>query len=152
MPWTDEMVESLKKMWDEGISTGEIGRRLGVSKNSIVGKVHRLQLTARPSPIKRKDGSTPTKAKSAPKEKKQTTNTSAPKAKQAPAPKTEAKPTPAPKEEVVAKPAPKPTQEKVIPVKPAVKEKEAKIISRAILSSDLDGNALDEYLSNSKSP
>lgn len=54
MPWTDEMVESLKKMWDEGISTGEIGKRLGVSKNSIVGKVHRLQLTARPSPIKRK--------------------------------------------------------------------------------------------------
>ena len=57
MPWTDEMVESLKKMWDEGLSTGEIGKRLGVSKNSIVGKVHRLQLIARPSPIKKKDAS-----------------------------------------------------------------------------------------------
>ena len=67
MPWTDEMVETLKKMWNEGLSTGEIGKRLGVSKNSIVGKVHRLQLTARPSPIKKKNSeeavSTPPKVK-----------------------------------------------------------------------------------------
>jgi len=69
MPWTDEMVESLKKMWDEGLSTGEIGRRLGVSKNSIVGKVHRLQLVARPSPIKRKDGTPVTRSKSPDKDK-----------------------------------------------------------------------------------
>lgn len=55
MGWTDQMVEDLKKMWDEGLTTGEIGKRLGVSKNSIVGKVHRLQLVARPSPIKKKD-------------------------------------------------------------------------------------------------
>lgn len=57
MAWTDQMVEDLKKMWDEGLTTGEIGKRLGVSKNSIVGKVHRLQLIARPSPIKKKDDS-----------------------------------------------------------------------------------------------
>ena len=63
MPWTDEMVESLKKMWEEGLSTGEIGRRLGVSKNSIVGKVHRLQLVARPSPIKKKDDNSSPSAK-----------------------------------------------------------------------------------------
>lgn len=55
MAWTEQMVEDLKKMWDEGLTTGEIGKRLGVSKNSIVGKVHRLQLVARPSPIKKKD-------------------------------------------------------------------------------------------------
>lgn len=73
MPWTDEMVESLKKMWDEGLSTGEIGRRLGVSKNSIVGKVHRLQLVARPSPIKKKDGTPVIKTKSQTKEKNKTT-------------------------------------------------------------------------------
>ena len=54
MLWTDEMVEKLKKMWDEGITTGEIGKRLNVSKNSIVGKVHRLDLSSRPSPIKKK--------------------------------------------------------------------------------------------------
>ena len=49
------MVEDLKIMWKQGLTTGEIGKRLGVSKNSIVGKVHRLQLDARPSPIKKKD-------------------------------------------------------------------------------------------------
>ncbi len=54
MAWTDQMVEDLKKMWKEGLTTGEIGRRLGVSKNSIVGKVHRLGLSGRPSPIKKK--------------------------------------------------------------------------------------------------
>ncbi len=55
MAWTDEMVEQLKKMWQEGLTTGEIGKRLNVSKNSIVGKVHRLGLSGRPSPIKKKE-------------------------------------------------------------------------------------------------
>ena len=55
MAWTDKMVEDLKVMWKQGLTTGEIGRRLNVSKNSVIGKVHRLQLDARPSPIKRKD-------------------------------------------------------------------------------------------------
>ena len=50
MAWTEQMVEDLKKMWHEGLTTGEIGKRLGVSKNSIVGKVHRLQLSGRTSP------------------------------------------------------------------------------------------------------
>lgn len=55
MAWTDEMVDQLRAMWKEGLTTGEIGKRLGVSKNSIVGKVHRLGLSGRPSPIKKKD-------------------------------------------------------------------------------------------------
>lgn len=55
MAWTDEMVEDLKKMWKKGLTTNEIAKNLGVSKNSIVGKVHRLNLTARPSPIKKKE-------------------------------------------------------------------------------------------------
>ncbi len=58
MAWTEKMVEDLKIMWKQGLTTGEIGKRLGVSKNSIVGKVHRLQLDARPSPIKKKDEKT----------------------------------------------------------------------------------------------
>lgn len=57
MAWTEQMIEDLKRMWDEGLTTGEIGKRLGVTKNSIIGKVHRLQLTARPSPIKKKENS-----------------------------------------------------------------------------------------------
>lgn len=54
MAWTEEMVEQLRQMWIEGLTANEIAKRLGVSKNSIVGKVHRLCLKARPSPIKRK--------------------------------------------------------------------------------------------------
>ena len=93
MAWTDEMVKDLKKMWKDGLTTGEIGRRLGVSKNSVVGKVHRLQLDGRPSPIKKKSDSTP-------KPVKQTIAQTPPKAEK-----------PAPKPEPVAKtiePAPKP--------------------------------------------
>jgi len=51
--WNEEMVAQLSKLWDEGLSTGEIGKRLGVSKNAVVGKAHRLGLNSRPSPIKR---------------------------------------------------------------------------------------------------
>lgn len=51
--WTDERVEELKRLWGEGLTTGEIGKTLGVSKNAVVGKAHRLGLKARPSPIKR---------------------------------------------------------------------------------------------------
>ena len=58
MAWTEKMVEDLRIMWKQGLTTGEIGKRLGVSKNSIVGKVHRLQLDARPSPIKKKGDQT----------------------------------------------------------------------------------------------
>lgn len=67
MAWTEKMVEDLKVFWKQGLTTGEIGKRLGVSKNSIVGKVHRLQLDARPSPIKKKDEIAEEKAPAKPK-------------------------------------------------------------------------------------
>ena len=53
MDWTDAVILSLRALWDEGLSTAEIGRRLGVTKNAVVGKAHRLVLPARPSPIRR---------------------------------------------------------------------------------------------------
>jgi len=56
MEWAEEIILRLRQLWDEGHSTAEIGRRLGVSKNAVVGKAHRLDLPARPSPIRR-DGS-----------------------------------------------------------------------------------------------
>jgi GcrA cell cycle regulator len=49
--WTPDLVKTLMALWAEGIPTLEIGRRLGVTKNSVVGKVHRLGLTKRQSPI-----------------------------------------------------------------------------------------------------
>jgi GcrA cell cycle regulator len=58
MVWDEETISHLRDLWAQGLSTAEIGRRLGVSKNAIVGKAHRLDLSARPSPIRR-DGSRP---------------------------------------------------------------------------------------------
>ena len=51
--WTETAITDLRRLWDEGHSTAEIGRRLGVSKNAVVGKAHRLELPPRPSPIRR---------------------------------------------------------------------------------------------------
>ena len=53
MEWTDEIIDRLKALWLEGHSTAEIGRRMGISKNAVVGKAHRLVLAGRPSPIRR---------------------------------------------------------------------------------------------------
>jgi GcrA cell cycle regulator len=53
MEWNEESIEKLRALWAEGHSTAEIGRRMGVSKNAVVGKAHRLNLAPRPSPIRR---------------------------------------------------------------------------------------------------
>ncbi len=53
MDWTEETIAQLRHLWSEGHSTAEIGRRLGVTKNAVVGKAHRLLLPPRPSPIRR---------------------------------------------------------------------------------------------------
>ncbi|MFO0184726.1 MAG: GcrA family cell cycle regulator, partial [Alphaproteobacteria bacterium] len=42
MDWTQEAIERLRAFWAEGLSTAEIGRRMGISKNAVVGKAHRL--------------------------------------------------------------------------------------------------------------
>jgi len=56
MEWTAKAIEELRALWDQGHSTAEIGRRMGVTKNAIVGKAHRLDLPARPSPIRKEQG------------------------------------------------------------------------------------------------
>ena len=53
MDWSAEAIDRLRALWAEGHSTAEIGRRMGISKNAVVGKAHRLNLPARPSPIRR---------------------------------------------------------------------------------------------------
>ena len=53
MDWSDDAIAQLRQLWIEGHSTAEIGRRLTTTKNAIVGKAHRLGLSARPSPIQR---------------------------------------------------------------------------------------------------
>jgi GcrA cell cycle regulator len=51
--WSDEVIGQLRALWAEGHSTVEIGRRLGTTKNSVLGKAHRLDLPGRQSPILR---------------------------------------------------------------------------------------------------
>jgi GcrA cell cycle regulator len=48
MNWTDERVEKLKRLWAEGLSASQIAAQLGgVSRNAVIGKVHRLNLPGR---------------------------------------------------------------------------------------------------------
>ncbi len=52
MVWTDERVELLKKLWVEGHSASQIAARLTsvekpITRNAVIGKVHRLNLTGR---------------------------------------------------------------------------------------------------------
>lgn len=48
MNWTDERVERLKKLWADGLSASQIAAQLGgVSRNAVIGKVHRLNLPGR---------------------------------------------------------------------------------------------------------
>ena len=48
MTWTDERVELLKKLWADGLSASQIAAELGgITRNAVIGKVHRLGLSGR---------------------------------------------------------------------------------------------------------
>jgi GcrA cell cycle regulator len=48
MSWTDERVEQLKKLWSDGLSASQIAAELGgITRNAVIGKVHRLGLSGR---------------------------------------------------------------------------------------------------------
>jgi GcrA cell cycle regulator len=98
MSWTDERVELLKKMWGEGQSASQIAKELGgVTRNAVIGKVHRLGLS------NRNGGGSSSKA--AP----------AKEAEAKPAPQPKPAPKPAPEPEVKAAPKPKPAPEPEAP-------------------------------------
>ena len=95
MSWTDDRVELLKKMWGEGKSASQIAKELGgVTRNAVIGKVHRLGLSNRSTggASTSNTEATETKAKAAPKKEA----------------KAEPKPRPAPAPEPIAAPAPVP--------------------------------------------
>ena len=53
MSWTEERIATLTKMWENGATASQIADELGgVSRNAVIGKAHRLELKARPSPVK----------------------------------------------------------------------------------------------------
>lgn len=47
--WTDDHVETLKRLWDEGLSCAQIANEMkcGFTRNAIIGKIHRLGLNGR---------------------------------------------------------------------------------------------------------
>ena len=50
--WTEERLAKLRELWDKKLSITKIGEELGVSRNAVAGKAHRLGLEKRQSPIK----------------------------------------------------------------------------------------------------
>jgi len=48
MGWTEQQIETLKKMWGNGYSANDIAKNLGggVTRNAVIGKAHRLKLSA----------------------------------------------------------------------------------------------------------
>ncbi|MDJ0823468.1 MAG: GcrA family cell cycle regulator [Paracoccaceae bacterium] len=105
MSWTDERVELLKKMWGEGQSASQIAKELGgVTRNAVIGKVHRLGLSNRAGAAPA-GGETKAKAKAEPKAKPQKTKV-----------KTEAAPAaPAPEPAAAEAPKPLPPRKQIIP-------------------------------------
>ena len=49
LPWSEERVELLRKLWEDGLSASRIAAELagGVTRNAVIGKVHRLGLSGR---------------------------------------------------------------------------------------------------------
>ena len=55
--WTDERVELLKKLWSDGLSASQIAAELGnVTRNAVIGKVHRLGLSGRAKDVRQPHG------------------------------------------------------------------------------------------------
>lgn len=54
MTWTPERVDLLTRLWSSGLPTAQIGKELGITKNAVVGKAHRMGLPERVSPIAKK--------------------------------------------------------------------------------------------------
>ncbi|MBL9057128.1 MAG: GcrA cell cycle regulator [Rhodobacteraceae bacterium] len=102
MSWTDERVETLKRMWAEGQSASQIAKELGgVTRNAVIGKVHRLGLSNRAG-----DGATHGEEAEAP--------VAAPAAAVRPEPAPRPAPEPAPRAAEPA-PAPRPAAERPAP-------------------------------------
>ena len=96
MSWTDDRVEMLKKMWGEGQSASQIAKELGgVTRNAVIGKVHRLGLSNRAG----------------------SGGNAKPEAKAKPAVKAEAKPKPAAKPEAVPAAEPEAEYKPVVPIR-----------------------------------
>jgi GcrA cell cycle regulator len=58
MDWNDERTAVLKRLWLEGLSASQVARQLGgVSRSAVIGKVHRLGITVRDTPVRPRSSS-----------------------------------------------------------------------------------------------
>lgn len=59
MAWTEDRVATLTKLWADGLSASQIAKQLGgVTRNAVIGKVHRLGLSGRAKPSRPKPAKT----------------------------------------------------------------------------------------------
>jgi len=95
MAWTDERVETLKKLWADGLSASQIAKHLGgVTRNAVIGKVHRLGLSGRAAPSRpaRRPAARPAAPRQAKPALAKAASEAKPAAASAPAPVREAQP------------------------------------------------------------
>jgi len=60
MSWTDDRVDTLKKLWNDGLSAAAIAQTIGaVTRNAVIGKVHRLGLSSRATPLRKRSAMRP---------------------------------------------------------------------------------------------
>jgi GcrA cell cycle regulator len=87
MSWTDDRIDTLRTMWEKGMTASQIAEALGdVSRNAVIGKAHRLGLQSRPSPVKPNDDSASASPAPAPVRKAAPPVMEAPRPAPAPAP------------------------------------------------------------------
>jgi GcrA cell cycle regulator len=119
MAWTDERIDTLKAMWEKGMTASQIAEKLGgVSRNAVIGKAHRLGLQSRPSPVKANDADEAPVAKAPPAK-----STPAPAAPPPPAAKADPKPSAPPPP---PRPAPTPA------AAPATGNDEPRVVLRSV--------------------
>lgn len=58
MSWNDEKLETMKKLWSEGVSASQIADKLrdGITRNAVIGKIHRLGLSGRATGSRKSSG------------------------------------------------------------------------------------------------
>lgn len=133
MSWTDERVELLKKMWSEGQSASQIAKELGgVTRNAVIGKVHRLGLSNRtagaatPPPAKPEPKPAQSEAKPKPKPAAQPVS-AAPEAKPAEPPR----PVPNPRKQIIPAGQPLPPQPSANEISPEALAKVSEVEKKA---------------------
>ncbi|UXU75085.1 GcrA family cell cycle regulator [Paracoccus sp. SMMA_5] len=124
MSWTDERVETLKRMWAEGQSASQIAKELGgVTRNAVIGKVHRLGLSNRNEDAPEEVAPAPeAPAKAAPADAPQPAAPAAAQPKIEPRPEPQpapAQPAPTPKAAPAAAATPRPEPAAAAPAAPA---------------------------------